>query len=236
MRSPLCLAVVLALTIPAQAADGPHHYDRAKPLRIEPNAPAQPPVAQPPARPQPPQTPPPQGRPPFERPPVVKPEHPGKGHIHGNRPDHRPPVVVQHPHGYWPNHGWYIGKRVRVLPPGHRTLWLGGAVYYVINDAYLQRDTDTYVVVPPPVVSAYREDEDDERDGDRELFAYPLKGQDDKQQALDRYECRRWAVRQTDFDPEEIPSGLRGQALEKAWDDLLRAERACLEGRGYSVQ
>lgn len=38
----------------------------------------------------------------------------------------------------------------------------------------------------------------------QELFVYPAKGQTDEQLANDRYECHRWAVKETNFDPSDI--------------------------------
>jgi predicted lipid-binding transport protein (Tim44 family) len=35
----------------------------------------------------------------------------------------------------------------------------------------------------------------------QELFTYPARGQSQDQQERDRYECHRWAVQQTGFDP-----------------------------------
>jgi hypothetical protein len=44
-----------------------------------------------------------------------------------------------------------------------------------------------------------------------ELYIYPNKGQSSEQQSRDRYDCHRWAVQQTGFDPTtaqaSAPSG-----------------------------
>jgi hypothetical protein len=63
------------------------------------------------------------------------------------------------------------------------------------------------------------------------LFAYPTKGQTSEQQATDRFECHKWAASQTGFDPT-----LAGGNAPAKGQDYLRAQAACLEGRGYSVQ
>jgi Glycine-zipper domain len=39
------------------------------------------------------------------------------------------------------------------------------------------------------------------------LFVYPLKGQSQEKQDKDRYECHRWAVQQTGFDPSRVNPG-----------------------------
>ena len=58
--------------------------------------------------------------------------------------------------------------------------------------------------------------------GGTDLFAYPKNGQSAEQQARDRQECRNWAASQM------------GSGTDSAGN--LRAQAACLEGRGYSVK
>jgi outer membrane lipoprotein SlyB len=38
----------------------------------------------------------------------------------------------------------------------------------------------------------------------QDLFVYPAKGQSNEQLASDRYECHRWAVTETNFDPSDF--------------------------------
>jgi outer membrane lipoprotein SlyB len=38
----------------------------------------------------------------------------------------------------------------------------------------------------------------------QQLFVYPANGQSDEQLANDRYECHRWAVKETNFDPTDF--------------------------------
>ncbi len=53
-------------------------------------------------------------------------------------------------------------------------------------------------------------------------------------QASDEYECHRWAVSQTGFDPSAQATG---QVVTTApRNDYARAQTACLEGRGYTVR
>jgi hypothetical protein len=88
--------------------------------------------------------------------------------------------------------------------------------------------------------------------GVTDLFAYPKNNQSAEQQASDRYECHRWAKDQTGFDPTQpgsvaatLPGGTSAQAATAGQpraaspgqrQDYIRAQTACLEGRGYSVR
>jgi hypothetical protein len=69
------------------------------------------------------------------------------------------------------------------------------------------------------------------------LIAYPKNGQSDAQQATDQTECHTWAAAQSGFDPTQSapaqePSN--GSTINRS--DYMRAQAACLEGRGYSVK
>ena len=64
-----------------------------------------------------------------------------------------------------------------------------------------------------------------------ELIAYPKNGQTADQQSKDKYECHKWAVGQTGYDPT---TGAAAPAAKRP--DYMRAQAACLEGRGYSVE
>jgi Family of unknown function (DUF6515) len=64
------------------------------------------------------------------------------------------------------------------------------------------------------------------------VFLYPKNGQSADQQARDRYECYRFAVGQTGFDP--MHPGGAGRVEQQS--DYERAQAACFEGRGYSVK
>ncbi|MBN1545938.1 MAG: hypothetical protein JW902_04690 [Syntrophaceae bacterium] len=69
------------------------------------------------------------------------------------------------------------------------------------------------------------------------LFIYPRRGQNEKQQAEDQYQCHRWAVGQTGYDPTTtgytIPNSQ--QSVNRA-NDYFRAMTTCLEARGYTVR
>ncbi|WP_157461866.1 hypothetical protein [Chitinimonas koreensis] len=216
-------------------------YDRAKPDRPQPTQPETRPPERPsqperpdrptppggntqpvPGRPQPWRDPPAQPRPPQ----VISPGYdPGRHYYPGHHYRPRPHYVVR------PS----FGTRITILPPGYRTLWYGGLTYYVVDDIYYRREPNGYVVVERP-------DYDDREmavsgsPDEEELFVYPNRNQDEKQQALDRYECHRWAVKQTGYDPTEPMGGVEASEAWQKRADYRRAQGACLEGRGYTVR
>ncbi len=131
-----------------------------------------------------------------------------------------------------------FGLFVPFLPSFYSTLWVGGTRYYYADDTYYTYDPERrgYVVVEKPADGDVREDSSapppasaPASSGTDDLFIYPKNGQNDKQQASDRYECHRWAADQTHFDPTESSGG--GKSA-----DYKRAMTACLEARGYSVK
>lgn len=64
----------------------------------------------------------------------------------------------------------------------------------------------------------------------------PRNGQSSDRQAIDRYECYRFAVTQTGFDPIAANSGLRPAEVARLDSEYSRAQAACLEGRGYTLR
>ena len=68
------------------------------------------------------------------------------------------------------------------------------------------------------------------------IFIYPRKGQSEELQAKDRYECHRWGVSQTGYDPTQPASGMPGTQLNQMRADYKRAMSACLDGRGYTMK
>ena len=144
---------------------------------------------------------------------------------------------------YWYDRGhWYrsddlgwivvdapIGAFVSVLPPYYATVWSGGVSYYYANDAYYRWNgaQRAYEVVEPPlgIGSAGTTD----APGSGAIFSYARDGQSARQQARDRDECHRLAVGQAAGDvPPEVAASRQ--------DNYVRAEAACLDARGYSVQ
>lgn len=141
----------------------------------------------------------------------------------------------------WNNGLWVVwappvGLFVPFLPPYFTTIWLYGVPYYYANDAYYVWDSTRlqYEVVAPP--EGIEQNGTTQAPGTDHLFAYPKNGQSAEQQAKDRYECYRWAVSQTGFDPTKAEAGAKPEELAAKRSDYLRAEESCLEGRGYSVK
>jgi hypothetical protein len=67
------------------------------------------------------------------------------------------------------------------------------------------------------------------------VLVYPRNGQTADQQARDRYDCYRFAVAQSGFDPMH-PAGIAQQTPHAEPSDYARAQEACLEGRGYTIR
>ena len=80
------------------------------------------------------------------------------------------------------------------------------------------QNVESATVTPPPA---------------QNVFVYPNKGQTAEQQAKDRYDCHRWAVDQTGFDPTTA-TGDAESSSKRA--DYQRATSACLEARDYTVR
>jgi hypothetical protein len=169
----------------------------------------------------------------VRRPPVG-----GLGELHG--PDRG---------RYWFNGGnWYrwrdgvwvvspapAGLFVPWLPPNFTTVWWNGIPYYYANDTYYVWDDAqrAYEVVDPPNgVDATGTTQAPASD---QIFVYPNNGQSSEQQAKDRYECYRWAVDQTGFDPTVGGGGVAPENAVTKRNDFFRAQVSCLDGRGYSV-
>lgn len=140
-------------------------------------------------------------------------------------------ALAQPPHGPW---GWHhpvrpwprYGTVVRVLPPLATVVTLGAITYWVVDGVYYRQAGGGYEVVAPPPVPVVP--------GAQRTFIYPRQGQSAEQQASDEYECHRWAVAQSHFDPTAAASGEPTDAAHR--DDYQRAQAACLDGRGYTVK
>jgi len=127
-----------------------------------------------------------------------------------------------------------FGIGVSILPPYYTTVWFSGVPYYYADGAYylwepVRRE---YVVTEAP---ARDEAASTRAPAEPETYAYPRSGQSESQMASDRYECHDWAMRQSGFDPTQPLGGVSANEVGAKRDDYRRAERACLEGRGYSV-
>jgi hypothetical protein len=66
------------------------------------------------------------------------------------------------------------------------------------------------------------------------VFLYPKNGQTPDQQARDRYDCYRFAVAQSGFDPMRSAGGTPPAPGGEPQSDYERAQSACFEARGYS--
>lgn len=127
-----------------------------------------------------------------------------------------------------------IGLVVPLLPPFYTTIWVGRTPYYYADGVYyVWRAEDRVYIVsdPPPEEEVVPQEKIPDQ-----LFIYPKEGQSKEQQATDRYECHRWAVEQTSFDPTKPGGDVQaGEHADKRLD-YQRAIKACLEARNYSVQ
>ena len=124
-----------------------------------------------------------------------------------------------------------FGLVVPFLPLYYTTLWVGGVPYYYANEVYYTHTTGGYIVVEPPKGEVVQAPPLEEK-----LFIYPRKGQSEKQQSDDRYECHRWAVDQAHHDPTQPPGSVPDDQVTKKRADYRRAMGACLDARGYTVK
>ena len=125
-----------------------------------------------------------------------------------------------------------MGLYFATLPVYYSTYWWDGVPYYYADNNYYRWDgsVNQYETVSPP--PGLQNQAGAQSPGISELIAYPKNGQSEEQQGKDKFECHRWAVSQTGFDPTQ-PAGATATAKRP---DYLRAQAACLEGRGYSVE
>ncbi len=126
-----------------------------------------------------------------------------------------------------------MGLYFATLPFYYSTLWADGVPYYYADDNYYQWDSNVgqYETVNPPA-----EVQRQAAMQSPHLIAYPKNGQSEAQQATDKSECRTWAAAQSGFDPTQTATqeATTGPTSKRA--DYMRAQAACLDGRGYSVR
>jgi len=168
------------------------------------------------------------------------------GFINALPKDHR--VVIHRNDRYYFHGGaWYrpsgprftviappIGLVVPFLPSYYASIWVRGYPYYYADEVYYAPTVGGYMVVAPPQgsVSQTPSPSSSTTAGER-MFIYPRNGQNEQQQADDRYQCHRWAVDQTNYDPTQPPEGIPSSGKNA---DYLRAMSACLDARGYTVK
>ena len=186
---------------------------------------------------------------------------PGRPDGHGNGwgpgPQHRPGYVIDRfpdrnyrvPYrgqdyffsgGYWyrPQGPRYVvvrppyGIRVQYLPDYAREVWVGSALFFLAAGAYYTYETSTqqYVVVQPPTevpVAAPAP-----QGNGYDVVAYPANGQSPAQVQQDGYDCYRWAVQQSGFDPQQVTYAPDPAVVQT----YRQAQGNCLSSRGYQVQ
>jgi hypothetical protein len=114
----------------------------------------------------------------------------------------------------WPGYyygPWGWGGYGYGAPYYYSTYGWGGVPYYSADHDNYQADHGESASAGPA----------------QQPVVYPKNGQNQEQQGKDTYECHRWAVGQTGFDPTQGAPGHRSE--------YFRAQAACLEGRGYAV-
>ena len=173
--------------------------------------------------------------------------YPSHGHRLKHLPSRNYPIRFKNRPYYYSSGIWYrssgaqfivtippFGIVAPFLPPFYSTIWFGGVPYYYANDVYYtwQHDRNGYVVTSPP------EDINQQEPHPlvEKLFIYPARGQTEKKQADDRYECHRWGINQTGYDPSQPPENMTRQELGSKSENYQKAMKACLVGRGYSVR
>jgi hypothetical protein len=135
----------------------------------------------------------------------------------------------------WPGAFW-----LGALPLYYSTWWWAGVPYYYAYDNYYiwNSGAGQYQQVTPPtgLVAQGAPAPGSQGPAATELFAYPKNGQSEEQQARDKQECRDWATAQAPSSNSGNAAGAIASAAPQHGEMYLRAEAACLEGRGYSVQ
>jgi hypothetical protein len=132
-----------------------------------------------------------------------------------------------------------VGLFVPFLPLAYATIWMHGVPYYYANETYYTGTAGGYVVVEPPqgeVSETPSDTQQSKESTENKMFIYPRKGQSEKQQANDRYECHSWAVGETNYDPTRIPSGIPDDQIIQKREDYQRAMGSCLDSRGYTAK
>ncbi|MNF58993.1 MULTISPECIES: DUF6515 family protein [unclassified Pseudomonas] len=142
--------------------------------------------------------------------------------------------------GYWyrPQGQRYVvvrppyGIRVSDLPDYAREVWIGGALFFLATGVYYSYEAHTgeYVVVQPP--AGYPEPPPPSLGNGYDVVAYPANGQSRQQVDQDGYDCYRWAVEQSGFDPRAMTYQPAPQVVQR----YRQAQGDCLGSRGYRVE
>ncbi|MEN6621892.1 MAG: DUF6515 family protein [Smithella sp.] len=174
--------------------------------------------------------------------------YPNRGHYVGTLPGGYRAFYHGHDRYYFHGGVWYrpygsrflivappLGLFIPFLPPYYSTIWVSGVPYYYANDVYYVQSGNGYMVVSPPADAVVNQEPPQQMEAPTQpekLYIYPRKGQSEKKQADDKYECHRWAVSQTNYDPTR-PGGTTS---DRKYEDYKRAMSACLDARGYTVK
>ncbi len=143
--------------------------------------------------------------------------------------------------GWWWGPGWLgLNLYLATLPAYYETYWWDNVPYYYANNGYYvwNGDVGEYQQVQPPPQIAQQSPGQAPTTADN-LFVYPKNGQTQQQQASDENQCSSWASGQTGYAPAPAAGAAAnesGGALLAKRQDYLRADGACLEARGYSVE
>ena len=173
--------------------------------------------------------------------------YPARGQHFDRLPSGYRVVTYGHSRYYFHDGVWYrpfgggfivdfppFGLIVPFLPLYYTSLWVGGIPYYYANDTYYTQTAGGYVVVEPPKGDVTQVPP--ATTGTGQLFIYPRNGQNDQQQAKDRYECHSWAVSQTHYDPTQPAGSVPETQTNQKRADYQRAMGACLDARGYTTK
>ncbi|HEX8596332.1 MAG TPA: DUF6515 family protein [Pseudomonas sp.] len=147
--------------------------------------------------------------------------------------------------GYWyrPDGPRYVvvtppyGARVRSLPSYSQEIVIGSSLFFLAAGTYYmyQNDTQEYIVTTPPqpVQPGYGQPvaQPIPQGSPYDPVAYPNNGQSPEQIEQDRYDCYRWSVDQSSFDPAN-PGYQPAPAMIQVY---RRSMVACLMGRGYTI-
>jgi hypothetical protein len=145
---------------------------------------------------------------------------------------HRFPGHGQGAHRYGGGWGWWgYGGVIGVLPALATVLTIGTVTYWLAEGQYYRAvPSGGYVMVAPP------ESAEPVAAGRERLYIYPRNAQSAEKQASDEYDCHRWAVGQTGFDPVGSAMGDGAGPSRGQYRDYSRAQSACLDARGYTVR
>ena len=142
--------------------------------------------------------------------------------------------------GYWyrPQGPRYVvvtppyGIRVQYLPDYAREVWVGSALFFLAAGAYYSYESSSqqYVVVQPP--TQVPAPQPAPQGNGYDVVAYPANGQSPAQVQQDGYDCYRWAVQQSGFDPQQVTYAPDPAVVQT----YRQAQGNCLSSRGYQVQ